>query len=86
MSVRTRCLPMHRASTLVKVNHMARRILTYRTEAAAQRAMKRLTAKYPVHPDCHVAVVQSTHWQFPFRYLIAVTGRDNRTAYWSAAR
>lgn len=64
---------------------MARKneILTYRTEAAAKRAIKRLTKRYPVHTDCQVEAVISTHWQYPFRWLISVTGRDGRTAYWS---
>ncbi len=66
---------------------MAKRhaVLNYRTEASAHRAMVRLLKKYPVHPDCKVSVVQSTEWQFPFRYLIQVAGRDGRTGYWSKA-
>lgn len=58
-------------------------VLTYRTEQAATRAMRRLLVKYPVHPDCCVDVVSSPHWLYPFKYLIRVTGRDNRSAYWS---
>jgi hypothetical protein len=65
---------------------MARRILNYRTEGAARGSMKRLLKRYPVHADCTVDVVASTHWQFPFRYLIRITGKDGRIAYWSAAR
>lgn len=66
---------------------MARKneILNYRTEAGARRAMRRLMKKYPVHPDCRVEVVPSTHWCYPFRYLIQLTGRDGRTAFWSRA-
>ena len=65
---------------------MTRRILNYRTEGLARGAMKRLLKRYPVHPDCTVDIVLSPHWQFPFRYLIRVTGKDGRFAYWSAAR
>lgn len=65
---------------------MSHRVLTYRTERTAARAMRRLLKRYPVHPDCRVDVVASTHWLYPFRYLIRVTGRDGRTGYWSAAR
>lgn len=56
-------------------------ILNYRTEAAAMRARKRLLAKYPVH-DCRVDVVSSTHWLYPFRYLIRITA-NGAQAYWS---
>ena len=66
---------------------MARRVLNYRTEGAAQGALKRLVKRYPhVYPNCKLAVVSSPHWQFPFRYLIQVTGIDGRVSYWSAAR
>ena len=66
---------------------MARRVLNYRTEGAARGALKRLAKKYPrVYPNCKVDIVQSPHWQFPFRYLIQVTGIDGRVSYWSAAR
>lgn len=64
---------------------MARKneVLNYRTEQAAQRAMKRMLAKHPVHPDCKVDVVASPSWLYPFRYLIRLTGRDGSQAYWS---
>lgn len=65
---------------------MARRVLNYRTESAARGAMKRLLKRYPVHTDCRVDIVLSPHWQFPFRYLIRMTGKDGSVAYWSAAR
>lgn len=65
---------------------MTRRVLNYRTEGQARGAMKRLLKRYPVHPDCKVDVVASPHWQFPFRYLIRVTGKDGKFSYWSAAR
>jgi hypothetical protein len=65
---------------------MSRQVLNYRTEGAARGAMKRLLKRYPVHADCKVSVVQSPHWQFPFRYLIQVKGRDGAKAYWSAKR
>jgi len=65
---------------------MARRVLNYRTEKQAKGMMKRLLRKYPVHADCKVDVVSSPSWMFPFRYLIRVTGKDGRSAYWSAAR
>ena len=39
----------------------------------------------PVHPECRVEVVNSTHWLYPFRYLIQVTGSDGRSGYWSRA-
>jgi hypothetical protein len=65
---------------------MSRRILTYSTEQKAQAAIKRLLKKYPVHPDCTVEAVASTHWQYPFKFLIRVTGKDNSQAYWSAKR
>jgi hypothetical protein len=66
---------------------MARKneVLSYRTEQAANRAMRRLLAQHPVHPDCKVDVVSSPSWLYPFRYLIRVTGHDNRSAYWSRA-
>ena len=66
---------------------MARKneILAYRTEKAAKTAMTRLLKRYPVHPDCKVEVVPSTHWLYPFMYLIQVTGRDGASSYWSRA-
>jgi hypothetical protein len=62
------------------------RVLHYRSEKAAKRSMKRLVKKYPPHPDCRIEVVSSPHWQYPFEYLIRLTGRDGCSAYWSAAR
>lgn len=81
-------MPVRRAPTnhQQRVPVMSRRVLNYRTEGAARGAMRRLLKRHPVHPDCQVAVVASTHWMFPFRYLIQVTGRDGRVAYWSAQR
>lgn len=66
---------------------MSRRILNYRTEGAAQGALKRLVKRYPhVYPNCKLAIVYSPSWLFPWRYLIQVTGIDGRVSYWSAAR
>ena len=65
---------------------MSHRVLNYRTESDAKGALKRLMKKYPVHADCKVDVVASSHWQYPFRYLIRLTGKDGNVAYWSAAR
>lgn len=58
-------------------------ILTYRTEQAATRAMRRILKLYPVHVDCKVEVVSSPHWLYPWRYLIRITGKDNNFAYMS---
>jgi hypothetical protein len=61
-------------------------IYNYPTERAAQAAIKRLLKRYPVRPDCTVTAVASQHWQYPFRWLIAVTGRDGRVAYWTKTK
>ena len=58
-------------------------ILSYQTYQGATLAMRRLLRRYPVHSDCRVEVVSSPHWLYPFRYLIMLTGRDNKSAYWS---
>lgn len=55
--------------------------LVYTTEKAATRAMRRFLKRCPVHPDCKVEVVSST--QSVVRWMIRVTGRDNRSSFWS---
>lgn len=65
---------------------MAHKVLSYRTENTAKRAMARLLKRHPVHGDCKVRVVYSPSWLFPFRYLIEVRGIDGRISYWSRAR
>jgi hypothetical protein len=68
---------------------MARRneILHYRNEAAATRAMRRVMRKYEQQHGrpvaCKVDVVSSTHWAYPFEYLIRCTGNDGSVSYWS---
>jgi len=70
---------------------MARKneILAYRTQAAAERAMRRVMRKYELQHGrpvaCKVDVVPSTHWAYPFQYLIRLTGSDGSIAYWSRA-
>ena len=66
---------------------MSRRVLNYRTEADARRALARLRKRWSnACPGCVVEIVRSPHWLFPFRWLIQVTGTDGRISYWSAAK
>jgi len=62
-------------------------ILHYRTEASATRAMRRVMRQYETTHGrpvaCRVDVVSSTHWAYPFQYLIRLTGTDGSVSYWS---
>lgn len=68
---------------------MARKneILAYRTEVAAKRSMTRLLKRYATQHGrpvaCAIDVVSSTHWAYPFMYLIRCTGTDGSVSYWS---
>lgn len=71
---------------------MSHRVLTYRDEKSAKRALKRHLKNYEkrhgcqIHPDCRCEVVSSPSWLYPFKYLIRMTAPDGSQAYWSAAR
>jgi len=66
---------------------MSRRVLNYRTEADARRALTRLRKRWPdAYASCKVEIVHSCDWRFPFVYLIQVTTKAGGIGYWRAAK